>query len=616
MSDLKVTAVIKNHKDSHLPLTMIVPFALYRETGVNINSWDRHNYTTYVQLRKNSDAVAFASKIRKILPELTHPTNPLELEIQPLRRIYLHSHFEYDNHAITIDIKILYILGGLALLILFIACVNFTNLTTALSSRRAREVGLRKMLGANRRQLITQFLGETLLATIFSMICAVLIVEIVLPLINSSQPFKEYSLIRDAGPLLIPVLILVTIITAVMAGGHPAFVLSRFRSVKILSGHFDPFSPRGRFRKVLVTVQFTLSIILIFTTLVIFKQASFLNHQDLGFERENLMVLKLSATMKGDYRALKADLLRQPAVLGVTACMNLPNWQGPSFVLDDWDVRSDDLSFSMYHGSVDPDYFDIMGLTIIEGRDFEGGSAADETNAVIINEEAARIMGMDEPVGKRMSYLGGPRTIVGIVKNFHFATLRRPIEPLALDTRPDGINFVLVKIDPASTAEVESRIRTVWNRYDPDKMFEMTSLDSVVKDVYRNERIVAALFNAAAILSLIISCLGLFSLAVHAVEQRFKEVGIRKVLGASHWTIFRLFSFEYLKLIAVSLCIALPLGFIVMQFFLRNYPYRTAIGPDIFFLVVLAAFLIAFLTVFSQSLKASRLDPVKIINYE
>jgi putative ABC transport system permease protein len=616
MPDVMVTAVIKSHKDSHLNFSIIFPFSLYKELGVDIDTWNRYNYTTYIQLRENVDPIAFEAKIEDALTPYLSPETTFKLEIQPLKRIYLHSDYEYDVHTIHIDIRLLYVLGLVAFFILLIACINFTNLATARSTRRAREVGLRKVVGAKRRQLVYQFLGESIIFTFISLVFAVVIVEIFLSVINSIQPIKSYTLLGSNDAVLYLALLMVAILTGFIAGGYPAFFLSRFQPADVLKGSLAQRAKRGLLRKVLVISQFSFAILLIIATLTVFKQMRFMRNQDLGYDKSNLLVCNLPKNMHQNYTALKTDLLRYRDIYNVTACMNLPTWEGPSYLLTDWEARDSDKEIYMYNGSVDYDFFETFNIPITQGRAFSRDFATDQETALIVNEEALRVMGMKDPIGKKMGHFKRDGVIVGVMKDFHFATLRDRIGPLVLDLDPEAANFIIIKVAPENLAATSAWIEQVWNRYDPDQTFETKLLDEIIEREYLTENTIGRFFNYATYLALLISCLGLFGLAAYSVEQRIREVGIRKVFGASTSDIFRLLSKEHLKLIAISNIIAWPLGYFAMRSFLQNYPFRTSLGIEIFFLSALAAFGIAFITVFSQTFKASRANPAEILKYE
>ena len=616
MPDVMVTAVIKNHKDSHLHFSIILPFTLYRELGVNIDNWQHYNYTTYVQLSESADPVVFEAKIKGIMAQYDSPETQFELELQPLKRIYLYSDYKYDVHAVHINILLIYVLGIVAFLILVIACINFMNLTTARSSRRAREVGLRKVVGAARRQLIYQFLGESLWFALVALALAVMLVEVFLFFFNSLQPYKTYSLFESKDLVLYLGLLAVAVITGVISGSYPAVVLSRFQPGRVLKGISGQSSGRGVLRKILVVSQFSFSILLIIITLTILRQTHFLRNKDLGFNKANLLVCSLPKSLRGDYVALKTDLLRHRHILNVSACMNLPTWEGPSYLIDDWDGREGDERFFMYHGSVDYDFFDTFGITIIRGRKFSRDFATDRETALIVNERAVEVMGMQDPIGKRMEHYKKNGIIIGVMKDYHFATLRENIQPLVLDLDPQDTSYVILKINPDDLTATTAWIERVWNSYDPEQTFEVRQLKDIIDEVYQTENLISRVFSYATYLSLLISCLGLFGLAAYSVEQRLKEVGIRKVLGATGWDIFNLLSREHLKLIAFSNFVAWPVGYLTMRMFLQNYPFRTSLGIPIFILSAAIAFGIAFITVFYQTFKAARTDPAVTLKYE
>lgn len=615
--DVMVTAVIKNHKDSHLHFSIILPLSLYREIGTDIDNWNHYNYTTYIQLKENTDSTAFAAKIKDALSRYTSTDNKLQLEIQSLNRIYLHSNYEYDVKTIHIDISLIYVLGLVAFFILIIACINFTNLTTAHSSRRAREVGLRKVVGAKRFQLVRQFLGESMLFTFLSLLFAVMLVEFSLFFINSIQPLKSYTFLKSNDVLLYLGLLLVAVFTGFIAGGYPAFFLSRFQPVKVLKGTLVQSSGRALLRKVLVISQFSFAVLLILTTLTVFRQMQFIQKQDLGYDKSNLLVCSLPKNMRSSYAALKTDLLSNSSIYNVTSCLNLPTWRGPSYLLSDWEGRDSDKEIYMYEGSVDYDFFETFNIPIIQGRSFSRDFGTDKGSALIVNEEALRVMGMQDPIGKRMDHYrpdGG--VIIGVMKDYHFATLRDQIGPRVLALDPEAANFVVIKVNPENLAATTTWIKNVWNTYDPDQTFEAKLLEDILNEQYLPENIIGQFFNYATYLALLISCLGLFGLVAYSIEQRIREVGVRKVFGASTTDIFSLLSKEYLKLIAVSNIIAWPLGYLAMRTFLQNYAFRTSLGIDIFLMSAVAAFGIAFLTIFFQIFKASQANPVQILKYE
>jgi len=614
--DVMVSAVIKDHKDSHLHFSIILPFSIYREIGVNIDNWNHYNYTTYVQLQENADQAAFGAKIKGALSQYTSPETTFTLELQPLERIYLYSDYDYDVKTIHVNISVVYVLGIVAFLILLIACINFMNLTTARSARRAREVGLRKVVGAKRGQLVSQFLGESLVFSFISLIFAIVIVEFLLPLINSIQPIKAYALFESKDIILYLGLVLVALMTGLISGSYPALFLSRFQPTKVLKGFLDQTSGRGMLRKILVVSQFTFSIILIIATLTVFRQMRFMQNKDLGYDKSNLLVCFLPETMHSSYEVLKTELLRHRNISHVTACLNLPTWEGPSYGLNEWDGRDSDKEIYMYHGSVDYDFFETFGIDIVQGRKFSRDFATDKETALIVNEEAVKAMGMKDPIGKKMGHFKGKGTIVGVMEDYHYATLRDRIGPLVLDLDPQDTEYMVLKVNPEDLTGTTAWIEKIWNGYDPDQTFEARLLEDILEDVYLTEGNINRFFNYAAFLSLLISCLGLFGLAAYSVEQRIKEVGIRKVLGASIGDIISLLSKEYLKLIAIANIFAWPLGYFVMRMFLQNYPYRTSLGFEIFLMSAAAGFGIAFLTVFYQTLKAARSNPADTLKYE
>ena len=365
------------------------------------------------------------------------------------------------------------------------------------------------------------------------------------------------------------------------------------------------------------TIEGNLSfIILIIATLTVFRQMRFLQNRDLGYDKSNLLVCSLPKHMHVNYAALKTELLRHRHIHNVTACMNLPTWEGPSYLLSDWDGRDSDKEIKMYHGSVDYDFFETFDIQIVQGRAFSRDFTTDKETALIVNEEALRTMDMLDPIGKRMGHFKANGIIIGVMKDYHFATLRDRIGPMVLDLNPQDTDFMIIKTDAEDITSTSAWIEEVWNGYDQDQIFEAKLLTEILEKTYMTEGIISRFFNYAAYLSLLISCLGLFGLSAYSVEQRIKEVGIRKVLGASAIDIFGLLSKEHLTLIAIANLIAWPLGYLAMKSYLQDYPFRTSIGIEIFLISALSAFGIAFITIFYQTFKAARANPAETLKYE
>jgi hypothetical protein len=475
---------------------------------------------------------------------------------------------------------------------------------------------MRKVVGAQRRQLVSQFLGESMLLTFISLLVSIVLVESFLPLVNRIQPYKAYSLFESKDLAIYIGLLAVALFTGLISGSYPALFLSRFQPVNVLKGSVTQSSRRAILRKVLVISQFSFAIILIIATMTVFRQAKYLQTHDTGYDKSGLLVCNLPKTMHNNYEALKTELLRNRLIHSVTACMNLPNWEGPSYLLSDWDGRQGDKQIQMYHGSVDYDFFKTFGIPFVQGRPFSRDFPTDRETALIVNEEALQAMEMQDPIGKRMSHLKGEGIIIGVIKDYHFATFHQRIGPLVLDLAPQDTDFIVFKIDPEDLAVATAWIEKVWNVYDPDRTFEARLLVDVLKRQYASEITMGRFFNYAAYLSLLISCLGLFGLAAYSVEQRIKEIGVRKVMGATALDIFRLLSREQLVFIAISNLIAWPLGYAGMRAFLQNYPFRISLGIEIFLLAALAAFGIAFMTIFYQTFRAARANPAESLKYE
>jgi len=616
MPDVKVTGVIKNHKNTHLRFTLVFPFKLYKEMGVDINTWQRYNYNTYLLLHKDTNSDEFSEKIRDYLSLYANDPKR-KLELQPLHKIYLYSDMAYDVHTVTSSINIVYVLSIIALFVLLIACINFINLSTAKATSRISEVGLRKVVGAYRKQLFFQFLGESLIIAILALFFALLLVEFLLPNINNLLlNFKDLRLFSSGNFQIYIGTLGIAIFTGILAGSYPAFYISSFQPVDILQNSKINRASKGTFRKVLVVCQFSFSIFLIIATLIVFKQISFMNNKDLGYNKENLLFCFMNQSIKNSYLTLKSELQQHSNIEHVTACMNLPTWQQPSFILTSWEGKTDDREIVMHHGSVDYDFYETFKINMVKGRQFSKQFTSDINSAFILNEEAVRIMELDEPLGKHLNIFNHTGQIIGVMEDYHFNSMHSKIGPILYILSPKETNFMIVRIKPENINDTVQYIQEKWNNIDPDNAFNSKFLDDHLSQMYFGDHTLYRIASYAAYLSLFVSCLGLLGLSAFSAQQRTKEIGIRKVLGATLNKILLLQSSEYVKLILISNIISWPLAYFAMKNFLQQYAYRIHIGFDLFLFSAVITFTIALLTISYQSIKAARLNPVDTLRYE
>ncbi|MBN1272913.1 MAG: ABC transporter permease [Candidatus Aminicenantes bacterium] len=611
--DLKVTGVFRKPRHSHIELGLIMSKELYREAGVDIQTWQRFNYTTYVLLRKNVRPEDVNSKLFTFLDSIFSADTRMALELQPLKRIYLHSGFDYDVMIRTSDIRLSVILSIIAIFILVIACVNFLNLATARSEKRMREVGLRKVVGASRSQLIRQFLSESVFLAFLAAAVAVILVEFSLPFFNNLLQ-KDMTLFGTMSPGMIFSLCAIAMITGLAAGVYPAFVLSSLQPVCTVQG--KPKKGRNFLRRLLVVSQFAVSLILVILTVVVYKQLHYMQHKKLGYDKENLVCISLDQENKGRYSALKNSFLSMPQVENVAAAMNLPNWQGPSYNLENWEGKESDSSIQMHHGYVDYDYFETYKMEIIQGRGFSKEFSADKRTSLIVNEEAVRRMGMEDPIGKQLDTLDGPGRIIGVVKDFHFDNLRNKISPMLFQLEPANTRFVIVRIQPGNIQRTINSLEKRWKEVVSNQPFRYAFLDDVLNLIYIFEITIGKTILFFSGLAVFIACMGLFGLASYTAEQRTKEIGIRKVLGATIPNIMAILSQEFSKRVVLAGLIACPLAYLGAGMILSHYAYRTSLDVLIFLLPVVGAFILAFFTVSFQSVKAALSRPVDSLRHE
>ena len=541
--------------------------------------------------------------------------------LQKVTDIHLRSHTSKELEA-NGDIRYVNLFTIIALFVLIIACINFMNLSTARATQRAREVGLRKVVGANRRQLTAQFLGESLMVALMAIILALVLVAILLPAFNA---FTNRDI--SFGLLLNPVGLLTVLgvffLTGIVSGFYPALYLSAFRPATILRGELTQGTRGALMRKVLVVFQFAISVALIVGVGVVYKQMRFLQNADLGFERENIVMLRADQTIKQNWLEFKQQLTSSPHILFATLSKRAPTGRlldSPGFRTE---VNGQKLTnpFSMPHNRVEYDFFKTYGMEIIAGRDFSIEYPTDANKAFVLNETAVRRLGLERPedaVGMSMltfaPFLNG--NVIGVVKDFNYESMHHEIIPIITYIQPLQANTVSIRIASGRTREALSDAEVVWKRFNPEYPFQYDFLDDRIAEQYRNEERMMQMFGYFSLLAIFIACLGLFGLASFMAEKRTKEIGIRKVLGASLANIMVLLSKEFTLLVLVGNIIAWPLAYFAMHGWLNNFAYKTGIGWIVFVLAGLLTFMISLLTVSYQAIRAALTDPAVAIRYE
>jgi putative ABC transport system permease protein len=613
--DLTVTGVIEDMpQNSHFDLDFLVSFEIYRKRDRDPDNWGRFQIYTYILLQESASYKDLATKVSGLLQQHNVREGP-KLELEPLTRIHLYAS---DGRG---DIRYIYIFAIVAVIILAIACINFTNLSTARSSTRAKEIGMRKVIGAGKSDLVRQFIGESVLISLISFVCAVMLVWLLLPTLNNLTD-KHLTLNTHGNWTLLAGFVGIVLFAGFLAGSYPAFFLSSFKPGNILKSSLIPLHRGGKkrtlFRKALVVSQFAVSIFLIISTFAIFKQLHFIRNKNLGYQKDHIISIPLRGNASQQYEAFKNELLRDSRILSATGVSESPVVIGKIHNGYEWEGKDPEKESRMYEVLVDHDFIKTLDITIVQGRDFSKDYATDISKAFILNEAAVKGMDINSPVGKDFSFGDRMGTIVGIVKDFHFRPLHEEIGPLVMFCVPGNFNRLCLKIRPESygLSGTLRYIESVWEKFAPDFPFQYTFLDAAFDRLYRSEQKTGRIFGYFTFLAIFISCLGLFGLSVQIAEQRTKEIGIRKVMGGSVSGITLRLTGDFIKWVAVANLIAWPAAYLAVMIWLRNYAYRTNVGVIIFILASAVALLIAFVTVSFQAIKAAVADPVKTLRYE
>ncbi len=636
----KITGVLKNiPHNSHIIFDFIISFELLKNERMMGTEWGDFNFNTFVQLQAGSYDTTINSKITSIA--LNHNCPQVKWDnskflLQPLTEVHL------DASTLPAGVELfaelgnkrhVYIFSLIAIFILCIACINFMNLSTARSVKRVKEVGLRKVFGAGRFQLIKQFFGESVLFTILATLISILLTYIFLPTFNSLS--GKTLTIQYLDMEFILGLLIIIIMTCLFAGSYPALFLSKFNPIRILKGQtIIPFlskkddsgnsSKGSSFRKILVVIQFSFSIGLIIGTSVVFQQLNYIKNRNLGFDKENIIYIPVRENIGAKFETVKNQLLQNPSITGVTATDWLQSRSQHNTAGYGWEGKDPEFDIKyISHVKVDYNYIPMLNIKMMEGRNFSEDFPSDATEAFIINEEAANAMELESPVGKQFRLYGKQGKIIGVMQNAHYSTLHHKINPQVYHVLTDvsrawayGAILIKIKNEKQNLGETLATLNTIWNEVNPNSPFEFHFYDETLESRYKSEIRTSELFNYFAILAIFISCLGLFGLASYTAEQRAKEIGIRKVLGASIVTIIKLLTKEYTKWVIIANVIAWPVSWYLMNKWLQNFSYRISIDWKTFLLSGLIAFVIAFLTVSIQSIRTATKDPVNSLRYE
>ncbi len=608
-----VTGIMRDiPENSSLKFDYVLPEVYYENDNKWLKEWGSNGIRTYVMLRENASAERVDTKIKRMVHRHDSATANIDLFLQPYTEMYLYSNFENGKQDGG-RIEYVRMFSIVAAFILVIACINFMNLATARSTKRAKEVGVRKVVGAGHRLLMGQFIGEAILIALMGMVLAIITVQALLPAFNALTEKKITLSLSD--PAIGVTLLGLTLFTGLLSGSYPAVFLSSLQPVRVLKGTLKFSAGAVWFRKGLVVFQFTLSILLIVGTVVVFRQVQYIKNKNLGLDRENLVYMPLEGDLKKGFEAFKQELEQVPGIKTVSKSSGNAMEVGSSTTSVSWKGKdpNDKILFSQL--AVGHDFTEAMGIRIKEGRTFSRQFTTDTAN-YIVNEEAARRIGLKNIVGEELTFWGKTGKIVGVMKNFHTQSLHMPIEPLVVRLRPEETYLVVVRMEAGKTTEALAGMERVARKYNPAYPFQYDFADEEFARQYKSETVIGQLTTYFAFLAIFISCLGLFGLSAFTAEQRTKEMGIRKVLGASVTSLVTLLSKDFLKLVALAFVIAAPLAWYAAGRWLQNFEYKIQIGWWTFALAGVLALLIALLTVSFQSIRAALTNPVKSLRSE
>jgi len=618
----KVTGVMEDiPPNSHFRFDMLISMkTIYPEPSLG---WDTNNYATYITLQEGVTQSLMEEKLVEI--DKVHSFGgrkhiPWIWTLEPITQIHLHSDLVTGSQP-NGSIAYVRLFSIVAVLILLIAGINFVNLATARSTRRAKEVGLRKVVGSQRRQLIQQFLGESVLMSVIALVLAVILIQIALPFYRTLSG-KVLAIPYFGNPFAIPGLLALALGVGVLAGLYPSFFLSSFKLTSVLKG--SPLAGRGHgallLRNGLVVFQFAMSVLLIIGSLVIFRQLEYIKNQRLGFDKEHVVVIHNADALGNQLEAFRERIEQQTDVLGTTTCRSVPGGGTPN-----WGIGVEGVErqrpLNMNFMTCDQDFSDVLNIKMLEGR-FMSREFPSDVDAVVLNKKAAEYIGIENPIGKKLRiwWTGKNLTIIGIIDNFHFESLHRDVTRMGY-LLPEAIDstrkpYLLVKISSKVTSEVLSNLQKSWKAISGGLPFEFTFLDEKVNSLYQNDNRAGKIVTLFSFLAIFVSCLGLFGLAAFVAEQRTKEIGVRKVLGAPLSNIMWLLTGQFVKWVIVANMIAWPVGYWIMNRWLEGFTFRTSLPIWIFLASGLAALTIAALTISSQVIRAALANPADSLKYE
>lgn len=617
-----VTGVVRNiPENSHIQFDYVNSLEFLGKYAGWGTGWNSYNFVQFLLVDEDADPDFVGEKLTEIALNNDSPQvkGGVTFRLQPLNEVHLDAR-NYDRGWTELgDSRHVYMFSLVAVLVLLIACVNFMNLSTARAGQRAKEVGLRKTVGAVRSQLINQFFGESIILSLFSFVLALIIAAAVIPLFNTMTDSRIALNLLEIDILFM--LLGIAFLTEIVSGFYPALYLSRFKPVSVLRPGSNKGNKKSRFRTLLVISQFTIAVTLIIANIFIFRQLNYAMDIDLGFEKENVIYLPVKENIGPEFSQIKERLLSNPDILSVSSARYVFGATSNRMTGFDWEGKDPDHSVDMILGGVEFGFFETIQLPIVKGRYFSEEFPTDREKGIILNEKAVEEMKVINPVGLKMDvYNMGEGVVVGVVKDAHLRSLHYEIEPrfFYMDNLENisANASVVIRLSGSNILSTMKYIEDVWNSVNTISPFDYSFLDQEYELLYRKEKQTGQIFNASTILVIIISCLGLFGLSSFVIEQRTKEIGIRKALGGSVFSIIFMLSREFLLWIIISNLIAWPIAYFVVEKMLESFSYRIPIHADVFAISAVIALSIAVLTIGRQSVKAARSNPVESLRYE
>ncbi|MCQ6960893.1 ABC transporter permease [Mucilaginibacter aquariorum] len=612
----KVTGVMEDMpRQSHFKADFFLALAPNHD-----NSWAHFSFNTYILLKAGSDHKLLEGKFDALArrnmnteafnyDKFVAKGNYIKLNLTPLKDIHLQSNRQREL-GVNGDIQYIYIFLAIAIFILILACINFMNLSTARSANRAREVGVRKILGSPRKYLIAQFLSESVLVTIIATVIAVLAAWALLPLFNQMSG-KNLVITTQTFMWLLPSLLIIVAVVGILAGGYPAFFLSAFQPIDVLKGKLSAGFKGSTLRSFLVVFQFSISIFLIISTLVVYNQLAYIKNKDLGFNRNQVLIVKNAGALANP-QTLKQEVKQLPEVIDATLSSFLPTgtlrWTNTLSAISGKSVQTE-------FWRVDKDYLNTMGMKLVQGRNFSDQFLTD-SSALIINETAGKMLGYNGDPSEKIININREYHIIGVVKDFNFNSLKDNVTPLVMTMTSDDMASLSIKISTGNLSALMNKLENKWKALAPNQQFEYSFMDEDFNAMYNNEQRMGKLFLIFTTLAVVIASLGLFSLAAYAAEQRNKEIGIRKVLGASVSAIVGMLSKDFIKLVLISFIIAAPLAWLAMHKWLEGFAYRQNMQWWVVAIAGIGAVVIAFATISTQSFKAAVANPADSLKSE